>query len=45
MTVKFKAKNGNIWIKATFIKDLGEKFLIECMGRHYEVDPEQVIFS
>ena len=45
MTIKFKAKNGNLWIKAKFIREIGEHFLIECMGKEYVVEPEQVVFS
>lgn len=45
MTVKFKAKNGSLWIKAKLIEIVGEQYLIECMGKELVVEPEQVVFS
>ena len=45
MTIKFKAKNGNMWIKARLIEEIGMHYLIECMGQELIVEPEQVKFS
>jgi len=46
MTIKFKAKYGNLWIKAKLIEiAVDGQYLIECMGQELVVEPEQVVFS
>jgi hypothetical protein len=44
MKVLFKAKYGNLWIKATIVDQLDSCYIIEVGTKRYTVDADQILF-
>lgn len=44
MKILFKAKLGNLWLKATIVDQVDSRYIIEVGNKHYSVDADQILF-